>query len=71
MTCVHRWLIDNHNYGRCKLCGAERQFESTYGHDQELALLLTKCPYPVTSEARSGSNKEGLDLATRQSWPRV
>ena len=26
MSCVHYWLIDDRNYGVCKLCREERQF---------------------------------------------
>ena len=24
--CVHHWIVNEYNFGRCRRCGAERQF---------------------------------------------
>ena len=31
--CVHHWVIDEHNVGRCKNCGAVRDFRALQKKD--------------------------------------
>ena len=28
--CIHHWIIDIHNFGKCKKCGASKQFETSW-----------------------------------------
>lgn len=30
--CTHFWIIDSDNYGRCKYCGAEKDFARKLRH---------------------------------------
>lgn len=34
--CVHHWLIDEKNFGVCKKCGANKQFQSSSWYDSSI-----------------------------------
>lgn len=34
--CIHHWLIDEKNFGVCKKCGANKQFQSGSWYDSSI-----------------------------------
>jgi hypothetical protein len=55
--CVHHWIVDNMNVGRCQLCGAEKDFGA----------LLRKSERKAVSQTRSeAANKRWSDPEYRE-----
>jgi hypothetical protein len=51
--CVHWWMIGNYSVGRCKKCGATRDFEKLRQEEQMLKTIhRAKMHRPVVSVFR-------------------
>jgi len=54
--CVHHWVVDKFNVGRCKNCPAVKDFDALMNKDKEVAQILHH-PDPAQGGKRGRKKK--------------